>query len=239
MSEPPSLILTRSHGWQLDHIGLGVSETEAGARWFEAETGAKVHLRDPEPGQYYWSGSVPLGLDSFLEIIGPNPEYKRFQPFAALLAALDRPTLMFWYVAVDDFDALVAQAKAKRVPIERIEAINADAADRARAGYRRGLMGPGFLSQRPNVIQWTYRPERLEDVPQCHLVDFQMYHPKADRINASFSALGVLPMVQPGRSSVSLRLNTPKGEWHIENPGTELAGMSALLSVAGLWLGRR
>ncbi|MEL6860188.1 MAG: VOC family protein, partial [Pseudomonadota bacterium] len=80
-----SNIIRRSHGFQLDHIGLGVSDTQEGVKWVEEQTGAKVDLHDPEPGQFYWSGSLAIGDSSFLEIIGPNPNYKKFHPFAALV----------------------------------------------------------------------------------------------------------------------------------------------------------
>ena len=82
------LIIRRSHGFQLVLIGLGVPDTEAGVKLIEEQTGASVDLHDPEPDQWYWSGSLAIGEASFLEIIGPNPDYRKFQPFAALLKNL-------------------------------------------------------------------------------------------------------------------------------------------------------
>ena len=35
-------IIRRSHGFQLDHIGLGVPDTKDGVKWVEEKTGAKV-----------------------------------------------------------------------------------------------------------------------------------------------------------------------------------------------------
>ena len=107
-------IIRRSHGFQLDHIGLGVPNTRDGVKWVEEKTGAKVDLHDPEPNQFYWSGSLAIGENSFLEIIGPNPNYKKFQPFGALLKTLSEPQLLFWYVAVEDFAAFQALARQSK-----------------------------------------------------------------------------------------------------------------------------
>ncbi|MBF9051734.1 hypothetical protein GTA62_18340 [Roseobacter sp. HKCCD9010] len=59
-------ILRRSHGFQLDHVALGVPDTREGAAWVEAQTGATVHLRDPNPNLWYWSGCCLSGQTLFL-----------------------------------------------------------------------------------------------------------------------------------------------------------------------------
>ena len=37
------LIIRRENGFQVDHIGLCVQDTEKGVGWLEDQTGAKVH----------------------------------------------------------------------------------------------------------------------------------------------------------------------------------------------------
>ncbi|MEM9421472.1 MAG: VOC family protein [Pseudomonadota bacterium] len=140
------LILRRDHGLQLDHIGLGVPDVKEGVAWVEAQTGAEVMLHDAEPGQWYQSGSLAIGGGSFLEIIGPNPAHRKFQPFGALLSTLDRPRLAFWYIAVHDFDAFQALAKRKGGALERVEHINIDHCTPNQSGYHRGYVGPGFMT---------------------------------------------------------------------------------------------
>lgn len=137
-------IIRRSHGFQLDHIGLGVPNTEDGVKWVEEQTGAKVDLHDPEPDQFYWSGSLAIGEESFLEIIGPNPNYKKFQPFAALIKSLSEPQLLFWYIAVTDFQAFKTLARQTKSKLERVEGVNIENDEGAQASYWRGLIGPGL-----------------------------------------------------------------------------------------------
>ena len=232
----PFGIHRHAHAWQVDHIGLGVPDTEAGVKWLSELCGVTIELREPEKGQWYWSGGLSIGGESFLEIIGPNPHYSGFQPFKTHLAGLKRPSLLFWYIAVDDFAALQTHARAGRIPIERVEHINANREDAASATYRRGFVGPGFLSQRPNVIEWEYRPKREAYDDRCKLKDFRLSHPKADTMNAAFEYLGIDIRAAKGASNIGITLSTPKGEVAFDNPGMAWTGAGALLSIARLWV---
>ena len=229
-------IIRRSHGYQLDHIGLGVPDTKDGVKWVEEKTGAKVDLHDPEPDQFYWSGSLAIGESSFLEIIGPNPNYKKFQPFAALMKTLSDPQLLFWYIAVDDFEAFQTLARKTKAKLERVEAVNVEGGEAAQASYWRGLIGPGFLSERPNVIQWLKRPNReSQKAPECKLTDFRLANPEAAAINVVFAKLGIDVPVSKGASSIGITIDTPNGPWTIENEGIRWTMPGMLLDVAALW----
>ena len=229
-------IIRRSHGFQLDHIGLGVPDTKEGVKWVEEQTGAKVDLHDPEPGQFYWSGSLAIGESSFLEIIGPNPDYKKFQPFTALMKTLSEPQLLFWYIAVEDFKAFQALAKRSKAKLERVEGVNIEGGEAAQASYWRGLVGPGFLSERPNVIQWIKRPNReSQGEPECKLTDFRLANPDAAGINKVFENLGIEAPVSKGGASIGITIETPKGTWSLENEGVRWTMPGMLLEVAKLW----
>lgn len=229
-------IIRRSHGFQLDHIGLGVPNTEDGVKWVEEQTGAKVDLHDPEPDQFYWSGSLAIGEESFLEIIGPNPNYKKFQPFAALIKSLSEPQLLFWYIAVTDFQAFKTLARQTKSKLERVEGVNIESGEAVQASYWRGLIGPGFLSERPNVIEWLKRPSReSQDASVCKLTDFRLVNPQADQINDVFAKLGIDVPVSKGASSIGMTIDTPNGPWSLENAGVRWTMPSMLLQVAELW----
>ncbi|MEQ3746128.1 MAG: VOC family protein [Henriciella sp.] len=229
-------IIRRSHGFQLDHIGLGVPNTEDGVKWVEEQTGAKVDLHDPEPDQFYWSGSLAIGEESFLEIIGPNPNYKKFQPFAALIKSLSEPQLLFWYIAVTDFQAFKTLARQTKSKLERVEGVNIENDEGAQASYWRGLIGPGFLSERPNVIEWLKRPHReSQDTPVCKLTDFRLANPHADQINDVFGKLGIDVPVSKGASSIGMTIDTPNGPWSLKNEGVRWTMPGMLLEMAELW----
>ncbi|MEM6898599.1 MAG: VOC family protein [Pseudomonadota bacterium] len=229
-------ILRRGHGLQVDHVGLGVGDTESGVKWLSERTGAPVHLREPEEGQWYWSGSLPIAENSFLEVIGPNPRYSGFQPFKMHLSLLEKPALLFWYICVDNFQNFLSRAKKRRVPIERVEEINLSSKDPDTARYKRGFVGPGFLSQRPNIIEWAYRPDRPEEEPLCSLTDFRLAHPSADKVNPVFETLGIDIKLSSGPSSIGITLETPNGAFSIDNEGMDWTGLGLVPSIFNLWL---
>ncbi len=230
------LILTRGHGFQVDHVGLGVPDTPRGVEWLRNETGGNVTLKDPEPDQWYWSGSLDIGDDSFLEVIGPNPAWSKFQPFGALLKTLSEPTLLFWYIAVSDFSAFVELSRSKKAKLERIEEVNLNSSSPEHSSYKRAYIGPGFMSERPNVIEWVRKADPLSDqAPSCTLTDFRLANPKARKINSVFQSLGINVNVKRGPSSIGLTLDTPKGAWSLDNPGIALTMPGMLFEFAYLW----
>ena len=233
---PDPLILRRSHGLLLDHVGLGVPSTEEGVRWFSQQSGVDIDLGDPEPGQYYWSGGVRIGEDSFLEIIGPNPEWKRFNPLLAMLQALEKPQLLFWYAATSDFEAMQERARKIGKPIRRVEHVNTDGSWPERPGYIRGFLGSGVLSQRPNLIQWVIESPKLKKMPlQCRLIDFRLRHPKAKLLEDHLRELGFDISIEEGRRNMGISLETPKGILSFDDPGLDLRGLSLMTKLFSLW----
>ena len=230
-------VLIRSHGLAVDHIALAVPDMPKAIRDIHALTGAEPHFADPEPGQWYWSGALGLGKDSFLEILGPNPSHGGFHPLKALISGYDNPQVLFWYIATGDFDGLVSRLKSIRTPVERIETVRFQR-DGKESHYKRGIIGPGFLSQRPCVIEWRQRVEHpwQQDAAGCQLKGLQLRHPKAPRLNELFAALGINLTVAPGPSWIAVELETPKGTVKFENEGTELSGLAGYLRMARLYL---
>ena len=229
-------VLTRSHGLPVDHIAIGVPDMPGAVHEFHALTGVTPYFRKPEPGQWYWSAGLRLGEDSFLEILGPNPKHPGFHPLKTLISGYDSPQVLFWYIATDDFDGLVDRLKEIRIPVERIETIHL-VRDNQEVHYKRGIIGPGFVSQRPCVIQWRKRvdPPREAGEDACRLKAVVLRHPDADKLNRLFSEMGIGLRVEPGPSRIALDLETPKGTVRFENPGEELVGFSASVRMARLF----
>lgn len=158
-------------GHQVDHLAIGVNDTKKGLEWLEKLTGAKSYLVEPEPGQWYQSGGLVIGEGVLLEIIGPNPNHNGFHPIKQVLKNYKQPNLMFWYISVKDFDAFENFAKKKKIPLETIQTM-----DYYRNGkhisYKRSTIGPGFLSDRPNIIQWISRQDRSMEDRSCKFEKF-------------------------------------------------------------------
>jgi len=82
-----SLVLLRAHGLAVDHVALGVPDMPAALDQIASDTGATPFTTEPEPGQWYWSGALALGPDSFFEILGPNPDFTGFHPIRTLISS--------------------------------------------------------------------------------------------------------------------------------------------------------
>ena len=233
----PDLIIRRAHGFQVDHIGICVPDTKEGVRWLEEKTGAKVRLAKPEPGQWYQSGGLNIAKDSFLEVVGPNPDWQKFHPINAVFKSLPGPQILFWYIAVSDFESFRQSVKSTGRSIQRIEKINIDRSAPNHASYIRGFLGSGLFTQRPNIIQWLSRPDGFEDAPlECTLTGFRLAHPEAQKINKVIDCLGIDIPVEQGPAKISLTLDTPKGTVVIENEGIALQGAGMILKLIKLRL---
>ncbi|MEO0688961.1 MAG: VOC family protein [Pseudomonadota bacterium] len=232
-----SLVLDRG-GTQLDHIALCVPDTRRGVEEIAAQIGFQPVLTDPEPSQFYWSAAVPLGSGKFFEILGPNPAFKKFNPFIEVVRRLERPTPLFWYVATDDFAAFEAAANEAGAPIERVETVTYEKQGVV-TDYTRGYLGPGFLSVSPNVIEWRSRYSKLDDGEGPTFLGLELSHPEADRLNNTFEKLGIHQHVATGPHRMILRLGTPNGEVAYEGEGLEFRGLRALTAFMrsyGQWL---
>ncbi len=227
-------VLPRSHGFPIDHIAIAGPDTEAAVAWLRDKLGAAPYLTEPEPGQWYWSGALPVGDDSFVELLGPNPAFKGFNPINQIISTFEEPQLLFWYVATDDFDAFSKRAEMAGAPLERVETIDYER-DGKRVDYTRGILGPGFESQRACVIEWRNRLDH-GDVDRCTKISgFKLAHPKAATMNAVYRQLGIETVVETGPSAMSLTLEGPNGTLEISNPGQSFAGASAVLRMAALY----
>ncbi|MEM9261946.1 MAG: VOC family protein [Pseudomonadota bacterium] len=222
-------ILRRGHGFQLDHIGLAVPDTAKGVAFVEEKTGATPHLGPPQPGNFYWSGALSIGKESYLEIIGPNPDHRGVHPFKSVMAGLSEPTLMFWYVATDDFEAFAKKVENASARLQQI--VRVDAQDDQGADYTRAIIGPGFLSQRPSVIEWRRRSIRSPVDIRCTLKSFSLSLRRPKELNSLFAKLGVDTPVHDGPSGMSITVDTPKGEIEFTNAGYNLTPMKMLAAV--------
>jgi hypothetical protein len=217
----------------VDHLALGTSHLETGMQALEAATGAEGWRAAPEPGAWYQSGALALEGGSFLELIAPAPGYRGFQPLRATLAGLQGLRPLFWYVATDDFGAFAERAREAGAPVERVEHPNRQD-DPAHGRYVRGVLGPGFLSQRPCVIEWQRRAARDAPAPRCALAELRLSHPEAAALTAPLAALGIRERVTAGPSALEILLDSPRGRVSFAGPGLDFRGLRGLATFLKL-----
>ena len=177
----------------------------------EARARGRTVALEPSP-------SLPHG--ALLEIIGPNPAHKGFRPIKEIRKGYETPTSFFWHLGATDFARFCEIAKSASAPVERIEHIDDDTLYGRRA-HTRGVVGPGFQSPRPCVIQWESRTDYpgLTAEPQFQIVDFAIFSPRAAELNRLLADFGLSLRTSNGPERLSIRLETPNGELTLSGPG--------------------
>lgn len=229
--DEPGLVLIRDSGWPIDHIGLGAAKLEDGIAWLAKRTGVNARIVPLETGQWYRSAALPLGLDSSIEVLAPNPSHRGPNPMKAVLSRCQTPQLLFWYVAVREFDTFAQAAQRAGARIEGVQRI--DPVDGQGAAYDRGWLGPGFLSQRPCVIQWRRREhlDRQEAEPTCSLLNFKVSHPDGERLSRLLTQLAIPVTVETGAPAIALTIDTPRGPITLEDTGIDFSGLAGLCGM--------
>ena len=230
VENPKGRIMTRGHGFPLDHVALAVSDTEAGVAHVEALTGVRPTLTQRDKKDFYWSAALEIGEDSFLEVIGPNPDHRGIHPLKSFMAGVKEPTLLFWYIATDNFEACKTRIEAAGEKLKMIVRVDPDASANG-ADYTRAAIGSGFVTQKPGLIEWRRRSLEPAGKPLCRLTGFSLSHPSPDPLNRLFDHLGMDLVVEQGPSLIGLTLDTPNGAIRMENPGTELSLLGMLLAL--------
>ena len=219
--------LLGSHDFALDHIALAVNDTARGIAHVEALTGVRPHAAPPRREDWYWSASLPIGEDSFLEVLGPNPDYRGLHPLKTLLRRFDEPHLLFWYVATDDIAAFSEKLENAGIEVGETE-YSGPPSQPDRHEFAHATIGDGLMTQRPYVIQWIKRAPAPEMDARCTLTAFELSHPEPAPLNAIFREMGVDMTVRQGPGRVSISLDTPKGPVTIANPGYRLSSISMM-----------
>ncbi|MEM8696332.1 MAG: VOC family protein [Pseudomonadota bacterium] len=231
MTQNPNLVLDRG-GSSLDHIALGVPDTVEGARHVAELTGVEPFIGvQPGPEQFYWSAALRLGSGRFLEILGPNPDWTGLHPMVETIKQFTQPQLLFWYVATDDIKAFGEASAAHNAPLEMQQTFEHKREDSV-TSYTNAVIGPGFRSTRPCVIEWHSRSEWMEGEAQLNLKSLELSSPIAETLNTLFAELGIVQSVSEGPEMMTLTLDTPKGELALSAPGIVVEDIAAAQAAA-------
>lgn len=223
-------------GHQIDHLAIGVPDTKKGLEWLEQLTGAKAYLVEPEPGQWYQSGGLVIGEGVLLEIIGPNPQHSGFHPIKQILKNYNKPNLMFYYIAVEDFNTFKKFSKDNNIPLERVEKMEY-LRNGKQISYIRSTIGPGFLSERPNIIQWISREERSNEDRSCSFKKFWIRTSEFEDIKELFSTLNLSIDVTKRKKggTLNLQLRCLNGEIHFEGNSEDFRGVGSFFKFLNIY----
>lgn len=192
MSKHP--LIVENQGSIIDHIGIGVPDFDTALMDMEKQLGVRPLDLGTFGAQRRAAGWLAGG--GFLEVLGPaTADIASLDPMMRLAAVLPAPAVMFWYVAVGDFDAYVDHAARVGHPLDGHQHIQS-------SGYEYRIAGPNGIAHVPVVpwiIQWIARAPAMADWPQLgKLTSFHLEHPDPSMMEDILSALGVPAAAKKG-----------------------------------------
>jgi hypothetical protein len=197
---------------QLDHLAYGTPDLLASVRHIHELTGV-----EPSPGGRHETQAtanylLALGGQSYLEIIGPDPD-RTSTPGWFGLAELAEPRLLTWAVRSGDIDGLVASARAAGYdPLDAVDMSRLTPTGET-LSWR---LTPDTVETTgglvPFVIDWGTTPHpTTRGLPRLELREFTVTSPYPDELAGLLAALGLEVDLRLGEAHLRCVLDTPNG----------------------------
>lgn len=201
---------------RIDHLVYATPDLEAGITQVERLLGVKAIPGGQHPGGGTRNALIRLGEETYLEIIGPDPDQsKPPRPRRFNIDELKAPRLVTWAVKGTDLDAIVHNAKGRGVDLGRVQSGSRKRPDGLLLSWRLtispALTGDGLI---PFFIDWGITAHPAVALPEgCSLVAVRAEHPDAKRVQAELSLLGVNLRVDSGSApAIIATIRTSKGD---------------------------
>ena len=201
---------------RVDHLVYATPDLAAGVERVEKLLGVKAVAGGQHPGGGTRNALIRLGDESYLEIIGPDPDQpKPPRPRRFNIDELKLPQLVTWAAKGNDLETIVENAKKNGIGLGQVQAGSRKRPDGVLLAWRLtvspSLTADGLV---PFFIDWGKTPHPAAALPKgCTLVALRAEHPNPKRVQAELAALGLNVVVNPGHGpSLVATIRTPKGE---------------------------
>jgi hypothetical protein len=200
----------------IDHLVYAAPNLAAGVEQVEKLLGVKAVPGGQHPGAGTRNFLIGLGDETYLEIIGPDPDQpKPAQPRRFAIDQLKAPRLVTWAAKSTDLAALVQNAKQHGVDLGQVQSGSRRRPDGVLLSWRL-TASPSFIADGiiPFFIDWGATPHPASTLPKgCVLVALRAEHPNAERVRAMLSGIGVnLPVGAGSAPALVATIRTPRGE---------------------------
>lgn len=201
---------------RVDHLVYATPDLAAGIAQVERLLGVSAAPGGQHPGWGTRNALIGLGDNTYLEIIGPDPDQpKPDRPRRFGIDELQAPRLVTWAAKGTDLDAIVENAKSHGLGLGQVQ-----------PGSRRrpdGVLLSWHLTVAPALneggivpffIDWGETPQPAAGLPKgCRLVALRAEHPDANRVQAELSTLGLNLRVDSGSApTIIATIRTPNGD---------------------------
>ena len=199
---------------ELDHLVWAVPELTAGVDEMARRTGVTATAGGRHPGIGTHNALLDLGERRYLEILAPDPSQDRFSSFGSLIHGIEQPRLLTWAARTDDIRAVACSARAAGMSPGPTLALSRRRPDGTSLSWR--LMQVGGHDRGPLVpffIEWrSDEHPSLRGAGGCRLVEFTIFTPEPEAIDAALAPLG-LGYSGQARAAAGLRavIDTPNG----------------------------
>lgn len=198
----------------LDHLVLATPDLDATSAEVAAATGVTPSVGGPHVGRGTRNELCSFGRDTYLEIIGPDPDQPPpAEPPPFGIDRLSERGIVTWCAKATDLGALVDRAAAAGLSMIGPEAMQRQAPE--------GLLSwelalPAFDIEGgilPFFIDWADSPHpSTTSAPGLTLSDLTGTHPDPARVGATLDLFGVsVPVVEGPAAGLSATLAGPAG----------------------------
>ncbi len=205
----------RSAAAALDHLVLATPDLAATTAWFTEQTGVVPSVGGAHVGKGTRNTLCSLGMTSYLEIVGPDPEQPNpsaGRPFG--IDDLDEARIVNWAIAVPDMDAALAAARAVGHDPGSATPMQRQRPDGVLLSWRLTVAPSTTV---PFLIDWgTSVHPAPNAAPGLELVELRARHPQPAALEAELEALGVTMGIEPGSAALIVELRGPLGSVHFD-----------------------
>jgi len=215
----------------IDHLVYGVPNLKAGVEEWQKLTGIEPTAGGRHPSWGTANALLSLGQETYLEIIGPDPELdlnldKGSTPGPRLfgLNTLTSGSLRGWAAAVSDLDERVRESRRRGYDSGPSEAKSRRRPDGTELKWKMAL--PADLQLRaggclPFLVDWQgAQTPAARAASGCRLLSLTGEHPEPEKVRRSLAALGLrLPVKEGSGAGVRALLETPAGRLILDRRG--------------------
>ena len=199
----------------LDHLVYAAPNLEEAVAALEEQLGIRAAAGGRHPGEGTRNALIALGTDTYLEVVGPDPEAPPPpRPRWFGVDGLEAPRLTGWAVKGEDLEAIAATAWRAGVALGKVRKAGRMRPDGVALSWTvtdpHTVLEDGLV---PFFIDWGDSPHPAATAaPGASLASLRAEHPDSPRLRALLAAIGVDLAVTDGpRPALIATLGTPKG----------------------------